>query len=40
VAAILLVLTNIVVILGFSLFINRMTNKILNAIDLLSKYQK
>ena len=39
VAAILLVLTNILVILGLSLFINRMTNKILKAIDLLSKHQ-
>lgn len=35
--AILLVLTNILTILGLSLFINRMTNKILKAIELLSK---
>lgn len=31
------ILTNILVVLGLSLFINRMTNKILKAIDLLSK---
>lgn len=35
--AILLVLTNILVILGLSLFINRMTRKILKAIELASK---
>lgn len=35
--AILLVLTNILVILGLSLFISRMTNKILKAIELVSK---
>lgn len=37
VTAILSILTNILVILGLSLFINRMTNKILKAIELLSK---
>ena len=37
VGAILSVLTNILVVLGLSLFINRMTNKILKAIDLSSK---
>lgn len=37
VGAILLVLTNILVIFGLSLFISRMTNKILKAIELVSK---
>lgn len=37
VGAIISILTNILVILGLSLFINRMTNKILKAIELLSK---
>lgn len=37
VGAILLVLTNILTILGLSLFINRMTNRILKAIELVSK---
>jgi uncharacterized membrane protein len=37
VGAILSVLTNILVVLGLSLFINRMTSKILKAIDLSSK---
>lgn len=37
VAAILAILTNVLVVLGLSLFINRMTNKILKAIELLSK---
>jgi hypothetical protein len=31
------ILTNILVVLGLSLFINRMTNKILKAIELLPK---
>jgi hypothetical protein len=31
------ILTNVLVVLGLSLFINRMTNKILKAIELLSK---
>jgi hypothetical protein len=35
--AIVAILTNILVVLGLSLFISRMTNKILKAIDLLSK---
>jgi len=39
VGAIIAVLTNILVVLGLSLFISRMTNKILKAIDLLSKAQ-
>jgi uncharacterized membrane protein len=37
VGAILSVLTNVLVVLGLSLFINRMTSKILKAIDLSSK---
>ena len=37
VGALISVLTNILVVLGLSLFINRMTNKILKAIDLISK---
>jgi len=37
VGAIVAILTNILVVLGLSLFISRMTNKILKAIDLLSK---
>ena len=37
VGAIISILTNILVVLGLSLFINRMTNKILKAIELLSK---
>ena len=35
--AILLVLTNVLIILGLSLFVNRMTSKILKAIELVSK---
>ena len=38
IGAIISVLTNILVVLGLSLFINRMTNKILKAIE-LSKRQ-
>jgi hypothetical protein len=37
VGAIISILTNILVVLGLSLFINRMTNKILKAIELSSK---
>ena len=37
IGAIVSVLTNILVVLGLSLFINRMTNKILKAIELSSK---
>lgn len=37
IGAIICVLTNILVVLGLSLFINRMTNKILKAIELSSK---
>jgi hypothetical protein len=37
VGAIISILTNIVVVLGLSLFINRMTNKILKAIELSPK---
>jgi hypothetical protein len=37
IGAIVSILTNILVVLGLSLFINRMTNKILKAIELLSK---
>ena len=37
IGAIVSVLTNILVVLGLSLFINRMTNKILKAIDLSSR---
>jgi hypothetical protein len=37
IGAIISVLTNILVVLGLSLFINRMTNKILKAIELSSK---
>lgn len=37
VGAILLALTNILTILGLSLFINRMTNRILKAIELVSR---
>ena len=36
IGAIISVLTNILVVLGLSLFINRMTNKILKAIELSS----
>ena len=35
--ALVSILTNILVVLGLSLFINRMTRKILKAIDLVSK---
>jgi hypothetical protein len=35
--AVISILTNILVILGLSLFINRMTSRILKAIELLSK---
>lgn len=35
--ALILAFTNILTILGLSLFINRMTNKILKAIELVSK---
>ena len=35
--SLVLILTNILVVLGLSLFINRMTLKILKAIELLSK---
>jgi hypothetical protein len=37
IGAIVSILTNILVVLGLSLFINRMTNKILKAIELSSK---
>jgi hypothetical protein len=37
VGALISILTNILVVLGLSLFINRMTNKILKAIELSSK---
>jgi hypothetical protein len=37
VGALISVLTNILVVLGLSLFINRMTNRILKAIELISK---
>ena len=37
IGAIVSILTNILVVLGLSLFINRMTNKILKAIDLSSR---
>lgn len=37
VGAIVSILTNILVVLGLSLFINRMTNKILKAIELASR---
>jgi hypothetical protein len=37
IGAIISILTNILVVLGLSLFINRMTNKILKAIELSSK---
>jgi hypothetical protein len=37
IGAIISVLTNILVVLGLTLFINRMTNKILKAIELSSK---
>jgi hypothetical protein len=37
VGALISILTNILVVLGLSLFINRMTNKILKAIELFSK---
>jgi hypothetical protein len=37
IGSIISVLTNILVVLGLSLFINRMTNKILKAIELSSK---
>ena len=37
IGSLILILTNILVVLGLSLFINRMTLKILKAIDLLSK---
>ena len=37
IGAIISVLTNVLVVLGLSLFINRMTNKILKAIELASK---
>lgn len=35
--ALVSILTNILVVLGLSLFINRMTRRILKAIDLISK---
>jgi hypothetical protein len=35
--AVLLALTNVLLVVGLSLFINRMTNRILKAIDLTSK---
>jgi hypothetical protein len=38
IGAILAILSNILVVLGLSLFINRMTNKILKAIELSSKH--
>jgi uncharacterized membrane protein len=37
VGALISILTNILAVLGLSLFISRMTNKILKAIDLLAK---
>jgi tetrahydromethanopterin S-methyltransferase subunit E len=37
IGSLVLVLTNILVVLGLSVFINRMTRKILKAIELLSK---
>jgi hypothetical protein len=37
IGAIISILTNILVVLGLSLFINRMTNKILKAIELSTK---
>jgi hypothetical protein len=37
VGAVISILTNILVVLGLSLFINRMTNKILKAIEVSSK---
>jgi tetrahydromethanopterin S-methyltransferase subunit E len=37
VGSLVMVLTNILVVLGLSLFINRMTRKILKAIDLLAR---
>jgi hypothetical protein len=37
IGAIISILTNILVVLGLSLFINRMTNRILKAIELSSK---
>jgi hypothetical protein len=37
IGAIISVLTNILVVLGLSLFINRMTNKILKAIELSTR---
>jgi uncharacterized membrane protein len=37
VGALISILTNILVVLGLSLFINRMTTKILKAIELFSK---
>jgi hypothetical protein len=37
IGAIISILTNILVVLGLSLFINRMTNKILKAIELSSR---
>ncbi len=37
IGSLILILTNILVVLGLSLFINRMTLKILKAIDLSSK---
>jgi hypothetical protein len=37
IGAIIAILSNILVVLGLSLFINRMTNKILKAIELSSK---
>jgi hypothetical protein len=37
IGSLILILTNILVVLGLSLFINRMTIKILKAIDLSSK---
>jgi hypothetical protein len=37
VGAIISILTNILVVLGLSLFINRMTNKILKAIELSTR---
>jgi hypothetical protein len=37
IGAIISILTSILVVLGLSLFINRMTNKILKAIELSSK---
>ena len=37
IGSLVMILTNILVVLGLSLFINRMTRRILKAIDLLSK---